>query len=59
MKPGDLVREITRMNRTPDIGLVLEVDTGTVDGGAMYLIDFYGEEPCWMANQHLELIGKS
>ncbi len=59
MKIGDLVREITRMNRVPDLGLVLEVDAGTVEGNAMYLIDFYGEEPCWMAKHHLELIGES
>ena len=59
MKIGDLVKEVTRMGRVPDIGLVIEVDKNAHPDAAMYLVQFTDGEDCWMAKQHLELINES
>lgn len=59
MKVGDLVIEITRMNRVPDMGLVIEIDSNTIEGAAKYLVQFNDGEDCWMAKHHLEMISAS
>ena len=59
MKVGDIVREVTRMNRIPDLGLVLEIDVYADDGTAKYLVQFTDGEANWMARHHLETINES
>jgi len=59
VKVGDLVREITRMYREPDMGLVIEIDSNAVEGAAKYLVQFNDGDDCWMAKHHLEMISES
>ena len=59
MKVGDLVREITRMEREPDMGLVIEIDLNAVEEAAKYLVHFNDGEDCWMAKHHLEMISEA
>jgi hypothetical protein len=60
MKVGDLVREKTRMQRKPEMGLVLAVDftkqTGTIVHP--YQIYFFDGEINWMREGFLEVINE-
>jgi hypothetical protein len=58
MKVGDLVREITRMDRKPSIGIVLKVDhTRTSSGYTFpYLVWFDDGEADWMRPVFLEVV---
>ena len=66
MNVGDLVREVTRMNRTPITGVIIEIDydnipiaspTDHTNHDGEYLVEFY-DGSCWMAKHHLELISE-
>jgi hypothetical protein len=54
LKVGDLVKEVTLMNRKPDVGLILETDFAADEGCVMYLVHFDDDEACWMAEHHLK-----
>ena len=61
MEVGDLVREVTRMQRKPDMGIVLAVDFTQWAGGLMhpYQVRFFDGETHWMREGFLEVINES
>ena len=59
MKVGDIVREVTRMNRVPELGLVIEVDVLADAGTAKDLVLFADGEEDWMPRHHLEALSES
>jgi hypothetical protein len=61
MKVGDLVREKTRMNRKPEMGIVLDVDFSKKTGKIVhpYQVYFFGDgESDWMRDGFLEVISE-
>jgi len=54
MQVGDLIREKTKMDRIPSLGVVLEV------GNHNYLVHFFDDnDKCWMKPVYLEVINAS
>jgi len=61
MKVGDLVREKTRMNRKPEMGIVLKVDYEQRAKGRDYpfQVCFLDGEINWMCGNFLEVISEN
>lgn len=66
MKVGDLVVEKTRMDRKPEMGIVLRTDGMAAgvradDDGILYpyWVYFFDGESCWMQEHFLETISAS
>ena len=61
MQVGDLVREKTRMQRKPEMGIILAVDFTQWAGGLMhpYQVRFLDGEINWMREGFLEVISAS
>jgi hypothetical protein len=51
MKVGDLVREVTCMNRVPEIGIVVDVAPKEQLGAERFLVEF-SDGADWMAEHH-------
>jgi hypothetical protein len=58
MKVGDLVIEKTKMDRKPEMGIVLRTDGTQYKGEIIYpyQVYFFDGEICWMAASFLEAI---
>ena len=55
MQVGDLVREITRLDRKCSLGIVLQ--TGELLGTPQYQVHFFDDSDiCWMSRNFLEAI---
>jgi len=61
MKVGDLVREKTKMQRRPEMGVVLKIDYTQYAGGLVhpYQVRFFDGETNWMREGFLEVINAS
>jgi len=61
MQVGDLVIEKTKMDRKPEMGIVLRTDGIKYKGEIIYpyQVYFFDDEICWMAASFLELINAS
>jgi hypothetical protein len=59
MKVGDLVHNVDfDISESPDLGLILEIDSKSLVGTAKYLVQFE-DNADWCARHHLELISES
>ena len=58
MKVGDLVIEKTRMNRKPEMGIILKVDYTQCEAGFVfpYHVRFFDGDTTWMREGFLEVI---
>ena len=61
MQVGDLVREKTRMQRKPEVGVILKIDYTQCVGVHIfpYQVHFFDGETNWMRDNFLEVIKKS
>ena len=59
MEVGDLVREKTRMQREPEMGIILAVDYTQRGGLHPYQVYFFDGETNWMRDGFLEVIGET
>ena len=61
MQVGDLVREKTRMQRKPEMGIVVAVDFTQWSGGVMhpYQVRFFDGDIQWMCDGFLEVVNAS
>ena len=61
MKVGDLVREKTKMQRKPEMGVILKIDYTQYAGGLVhpYQVYFFGGEINWMREGFLETVDAS
>ena len=61
MQVGDLVREKTRMQRKPEMGVILKTDPTKVHFGLVhpYQVYFFDGEINWMREGFLEVISAS
>jgi len=59
MKVGDLVHNVAfDISESPDLGIILEIDSKGRDGTAKYLVQF-DDEADWCAAHHLEIVSES
>ena len=59
MKVGDLVHNVDfDISESPDLGIILEIDSKAYDGTAKYLVQFE-DSADWCAGHHLEVINES
>jgi hypothetical protein len=66
MQVGDLVVEKTKMDRKPEMGIVLRIDGKAMgvradDDGVLYpyRVYFFDGEVCWMQGRQLESVDAS
>ena len=61
MQVGDLVIEKTRMNRKPEMGIILRTDGDCYDDGVLfpYRVYFFDGEFCWMQEHFLEIVNEN
>ena len=62
MKVGDLVREITRMNRRPELGIVMEINHHRPPMGEIYFpyfVWFFDGDFDWMREEFLVVVNES
>jgi hypothetical protein len=61
VKVGDLVREKTRMERKPWMGVILKIDYTQNTGGLVhpYQVRFFDGETDWMKEGFLEVVSES
>jgi len=58
VKVGDLIREKTKMDRKPEMGIVLKTDGTCYEDGILYpyRVYFFDGELCWMQERSLETV---
>ena len=61
MQVGDLVVEKTRMDRKPEMGIVVRTDGACYEDGILYpyRVYFFDGEFCWMQERFLETVNES